>query len=244
MQLLALLALAAALVGGARPVTVTQPTGIAAEPAGTIVVVENNPGRVLRLDPRTGKVSVVVRSLIQPYAVTRAPSGATYVSSGLSVLRIDGGVRTAFMTDSQIGPVAAGGDGSVWWTTGSALFRNGKRVVAGLSNPHGLAVARDGSVVVSDTGHDRVLRVRGATSTVLATVQQPRGLETLPNGHVRVIDGVARTLVELDARGRRVGRIGPFPGDPYDVSGAYLLQSGQAGTILRLSGKRFAAVSR
>lgn len=244
MQLLALIGLVGALVAGARPVTFAQPTGIAVEPAGTILVVENNPGRVLRLDPRTGEVSTVAGSLVQPYAVTRGPGGATYVSAGLSVLRIDGHVRTAFMAGSQLGPVAAGRDGSVWWTTSDALYRNGKRIRAGLSNPHGLTVARDGAVLVSDTGHNRLLRVFGGRATVFAKVQSPRGLEVLPDGSVRVIDSVARTLVQLDGHGRRTGAVGPFPGDPYDVSGAYVLQAGRRGTLLRITGNAFAAVTR
>jgi hypothetical protein len=39
-------------------------------------------------------------------------------------------------------------------------------------------------------------------------------------------------------------RPAPFPGDPYDVSGAYVLQAGQVGSILRISGTAFAAVTR
>jgi streptogramin lyase len=43
-----------------RPVRFVQPTSIEAEPAGTLLLVENNPGRLLRVDPRNGRVTVIV----------------------------------------------------------------------------------------------------------------------------------------------------------------------------------------
>lgn len=241
MRLLALTALLAV-----HPVTFTQPTSLAVEPAGTILVVENNPGRVLRLDPRSGKVTVVVRTLQQPYAITRADGGALFVSAGHAVLRIDGGVRTAYTSPVGVGPLAAGRDGSVYWATDAALYRNGKRIApkASLAGPHGLTVAHDGALLVSDTGHDRVLRVARDRVSVFARVASPRGIDVLANGSVEVIDSVARTLVRLGPTGRRLGTVGPFDGDPYAVSGRYVLQAGQVGTILHVRGTTFVPVSR
>lgn len=42
------------------PLVFTEPTAIDLEPAGTLLLVENNPGRVLRVSPGTGKVTVLV----------------------------------------------------------------------------------------------------------------------------------------------------------------------------------------
>jgi hypothetical protein len=58
-----------------RPLPFNQPTSIELEPAGTLLLVENNPGRLLRVEPRTGRVGVLVRSVARPYAVVRTPSG-------------------------------------------------------------------------------------------------------------------------------------------------------------------------
>ena len=44
----------------ARPLVFAQPTSIDLEPAGTLLLVENNPGRVLRVNPANGRVSVLV----------------------------------------------------------------------------------------------------------------------------------------------------------------------------------------
>ena len=64
-----------------QPLAFTQPTAIDLEPAGTLLLVENNPGRVLRVTPATGRVTVLVPSMSAPYAVVRAPSGSVFVSS-------------------------------------------------------------------------------------------------------------------------------------------------------------------
>src|SRR5262249_27775736 len=43
-----------------EPLDFTEPTSIELEPSGTLLLVENNPGRLLRVDPATGRVTVVV----------------------------------------------------------------------------------------------------------------------------------------------------------------------------------------
>ena len=77
-----------------QPVSFTEPTAIDLEPAGTLLLVENNPGRVLRVDPRTGRVTVLVPSMSRPYAIVRAPSGSVFVSNANLVSRIDAGGAT------------------------------------------------------------------------------------------------------------------------------------------------------
>jgi len=48
-----------------QPVTFVEPTAIDAQPDGTLLLVENNPGSLLRVDPRTGSVTpVAVMKLI------------------------------------------------------------------------------------------------------------------------------------------------------------------------------------
>src|SRR5215203_1901431 len=48
------------------PLVLTEPTSIAYEPAGTLLAVENGPGRALRVYPATGRVDVLASSLPQP----------------------------------------------------------------------------------------------------------------------------------------------------------------------------------
>ena len=65
-----------------QPVPFSEPTSIELEPAGTLLLVENSPGRVLRVDPQTGRVTAVVSSITRPYAITRTSSGSVLVTSG------------------------------------------------------------------------------------------------------------------------------------------------------------------
>src|SRR5215204_3078009 len=58
------------------PLVLSEPTSIELEPSGTLLVVENDVGRVLRGDPARGSVAVVASGLSGAYAVARAPSGA------------------------------------------------------------------------------------------------------------------------------------------------------------------------
>ena len=44
----------------AKPLVFSQPTSIDLQPDGTLLLVENNPGRVLHVTPASGRVRVVV----------------------------------------------------------------------------------------------------------------------------------------------------------------------------------------
>src|SRR5262249_57239462 len=74
----------------AQPVPFIEPTSIELEPDGSLLLVENNPGRLLRVDPATGRVSVIAPALTRPYAVVRTPSGAILVTAGSQLLHPDG----------------------------------------------------------------------------------------------------------------------------------------------------------
>src|SRR3954469_1454129 len=97
------------------PVAFTQPTSIEALPNGKLLLVENNPGRILRVDPANGRVTVVVKSLSRPYSIVRAPSGNVYYAAGKTIRRLNGIVveRNA----DFIGPLAVAGDGTIYYGT-------------------------------------------------------------------------------------------------------------------------------
>jgi serine/threonine-protein kinase len=243
--------LAASAWAVGRPLTFSQPTSIELEPSGTLLVVENDPGRVLRVDPRTGHVTVLVPSVSEPYSIARGPSGRIFFSASNLVYELGarGGLTLAARISEQVGPLVSGDDGTLYFTTGTALFRlagahRPSRIGTNvrLSSPHGLAVARDGSVLVSDTGHDRILRVDRATghATVFARIASPRGIDIGRDGSAYVIDAVARRVVHLSSSGKRLGLVGPAFGDPYDLQVApdrsvYVLEPGEAGVIRRVA---------
>jgi DNA-binding beta-propeller fold protein YncE len=257
------LVLAASAWALGRPLTFSQPTSIELEPSGTLLLVENDPGRVLRVDPATGQVTVLVPSVPKPYSIARTPSGRIFFSASSLVYELGarGGLTVAARIGAQVGPLGAGVDGTLYFTTGSALFRLAAgshrpvRIGANMTfaAPHGVAVARDGAVLVSDTEHDRILRVDRATgrAAVFARIRSPRGIDVAGDATVYVIDAAARRVVHLSGSGARLGFVGPVFGDPYDLQVApdrsvYVLEPGAAGLIRRVTaaGKATAVTAR
>jgi sugar lactone lactonase YvrE len=251
-----------------RPVVFVQPTSIDLEPSGTLLLVENNPGRVLRVSPATGRQSVLVPSLFRPYAIVRVPSGSVYISIGNQLQRLNGSGTPTTVAEVplgvEIGPIAAAPNGDVYYSTATQIYRlpggtgpsvhiagtgaeggggdGGPAVDAQFSSPHGLAVAADGSLLVSDRGNNRVRRIDPATGliTSFAPVGEPYGIDVAPDGTVYVIDGAEKRVLRLSLSGARLGFLGPSFQIPYDVEVgadgiAYLLEAGQAGHVRRIA---------
>jgi streptogramin lyase len=228
------------------PLAFHEPTSIDLEPAGTLLLVENNPGRLLRVDPATGRVTTVVRAMTRPYAVVRAPSGDLLVSTESRVERIgSNGTRTTVAdAGTDVGPLAISSEGDVYYATATQVFLlaggsgppvrvagNGVQGGAGdggpaldaqLSVPHGLAIATDGALLVADTGNGRIRRIDPVSGVIsaLAQVRQPDGLDVVADGSVVVVDGQADRVVHLGPFGTRIGFVGPVFTTAYDVEAA------------------------
>lgn len=246
------------------PVLLTEPTAIDLEPAGTLLVVENSLGRVLRVDPATGKVTVVA-SLPRPYAVARGPSGAIFVSSANLLKRIDGTgtPMTVAEADGDIGPVTVGVNGDVFYATSTRIFRlpegagppalvagtgveggsgdGGSALAAQIARPHGLGIAADGALLVADTGNRRLRRIDLASGVItrFADVGTPDGMDVAVDGTIDVVEADTRRVVRLTPWGTRAGFVGPAFGLPYDVevteSGVvYVLEAGPTGRLRRV----------
>jgi serine/threonine protein kinase, bacterial len=199
----------------------------------------------------TGRTTRIA-TLSKPYAVRRAPSGSIFVTDGGSLLRIDGS-RAPVSVDgagADIGPIAIAPGGDLYYTTETELWKlpggSGPRVRIApqteLSGPHGLTVAVDGAVLVSDTGNHRIVRIDPGAGTLstFASVANPRGLATAADGTVYAVDADAKRVLHLSASGARLGFASPVFGDPYDLSLApggviYVVDTAQSGHIRRVA---------
>ena len=235
-----------------RPVVFSEPTSIDVEQSGTLLLVENNPGRILRVDPASGRVTVVAPSISRPYAIVATAAGRVVFSASNSLFRLAAGkppVRLA-RAGGDIGPVAVARNGTVYFATGTHVYQLPPGATAPValartatfSSPHGLAVARDGSVLVSDTGNNRIVRlVRGSRAvTVLAHVRGPRGLDVSADGTVYVVDSGANRVLQLAASGASIGYLPRTTGDLYDVRSGpngvvYVLEAGAVGIVRAIS---------
>ena len=168
---------------------------------------------------------------MKPWGVARAPSGSIFVSDGGKLRRVDPGraaVTVATVAPAfEIGPVAVTPNGDVVYATAYALYRlrGGKparrsRIAPGtiLNGSHGIAVASDGSLLVSDTDSNRIVRVTGDRVTTFATLGHPRGIDIARNGTVYVAAADAHRIARYSATGKRLGFVGPRFDDPYALS--------------------------
>jgi streptogramin lyase len=252
----------------ARPLAFTEPTSIDLEPSGKLLLVEFSRGRVLQVDPATGHVIAVATSLDQPYAVVRAPSGSIYLSRENQLLRFSGVAPPTTVAEVpagvEIGPIAVAPNGDLYYATATQIFRlpggtgpsvhiagtgaeggggdGGPALDAQFSSPHGLAVAADGTLLVSDRGNDRVRRIDPTTGMIasFAQVGEPYGIDVARDGTVYVIDGKLKQVVRVSPFGASLGPLGPAFAVPYDVEvadggAAYLLEAGPVGHVRRIA---------
>ncbi len=123
--------------------------GIAAAPSGDLFVVETNAGRVIKVDPATGKQVVVSQAghLVAPRGIVAEPDGKLLVAD-----------QDAFG--------ARGGIIEIDPTTGTQTVISSDRQ---FNNPHTLAIEATDALIVVDAGTrvaDRVLRVNRVTGAV------------------------------------------------------------------------------
>lgn len=231
------------------PLALAWPTSVDVQPDGSLLLVENGNGRVVRITPGKGKTVEVARAY-KAYSVAHAPTGAVYLSAGHSLLLVGvtGGTTLVAQAGGDIGPVAVSANGDVYYTTATAVFRvtggagAPTQVAAGLSGPHGLAVTDDGGLLVSDTGHGRVERIDLKTghAETWSDVTQPRGIDIARDGTVYLVDASTHRIVHLLADGRRLGSVKHVFFDPYDVAtsvgGAlYVVDTSASGRLYRVA---------
>lgn len=231
-----------------QPLEFVWPTSVAVESAGTLLVVESGLGQLDRIDPKTGRETHVATSLPKPYAVAVDGHGRIVLSDN-GVVEVIGakGVRTPLATARNVGPIALASNGDVVYTTSKAAFRyvaasrHIVRLASGLSGPHGIAVARDGAVLVSDTGHNTVVRIDPASGamTTLMKVENPRGLAVAADGTIDVIESATKTIGRYTATGQRLGVVARGFQDPYDLAVAgrvlYVVDTSIVGTVDRVT---------
>jgi serine/threonine-protein kinase len=243
-------AFAALALTSPTPIPFVWPTSVAVEPGGSLLVVENGLQRLVRVGP-SGQLATVA-ALTKPYAVVRSRNGSIYVTDGPVLRRIDGTKAPVKVVtaNNDIGPIALARNGDVYFTTETALWKlpHGKRSLVQLApkvsflSPHGVALLRDGSVLVADTGHHRILRVVPARgkATLFARVATPDGMQAAADGTVYVADAAARRILHLSSAGERLGYVSPVFGDPYSLALApggviYVVDTAQTGFIRRVA---------
>jgi sugar lactone lactonase YvrE len=213
-----------------RPLELAGPGGLAVAPDGALVVAEQGGNRLLRIDPASGAVQRIA-DLPSPYGVAFGPGGVLYVTAESTLRRIDpgGGTTTLAGFEVDVGPLAVAPNGDVFVAVAdNRVYRlaggagpatpyagsgregadgdGGPALSAALWAPHGLAVTPDGSLLIADTGNDRVRRVEpgtGVITTAADGVRVPNGVALAPSGGFFVAESRAHRVTRVDAAGRR-----------------------------------------
>src|SRR5262249_62396329 len=94
--------------------------GVTAELRGTLLVADGSSGRVLRIDPRPGRRTVLAGRLARVYDVELGPDGV-YVSTATKVIRFAGGRRRTVASGlhAPIG-IAVAQDGTLYLAEATA----------------------------------------------------------------------------------------------------------------------------
>ena len=168
------------------PGAVAEPRGLAIGPDGTVFVADAGKHAIVAIDPDGATHLLGNGQFEEPTAVAVLPNG------GLVVL------------DAKTGSLQRmGRDGT-----------RGERLIPteGLFGPRGMAAAKDGRLVVADTGGNRLL-VLGADGRLTQTIgglKEPTDAAFLPDGTLLVAETGANQLVIVGLDGKR-GASWPMP---------------------------------
>lgn len=198
-----------------------QPSSVAVGPKGDLYVADSSNQVIRRIDT-AGNVSTYAGSVVgQPgnadgplqearffFPVDLVPdaSGALYLTEGSRVRRIDPSAGVSTLVGSRAQGMDAGG------------YVDGQGTAARLNAVSGLAVLPDGSLVLADTGNQRIRLVAadGVVSTVAgkggqgmevgpgstAQFSQPVGVVTLQDGTILVSDYNLNRIFRITRSGK------------------------------------------
>jgi hypothetical protein len=161
--------------------------------------------RVLRVDLGTGRLTVATEAVPDPWGLARAADGV--LVSGASGIYSLGGRRIA---EVRASPIASADGGELFYANETEVGRVDAGRAAMLTDdvdaPHGLFVDADGGLVVSDSGHDRLIRVdadTGAVRLLTSGLEQPLGAIDDGAGGVLVVEFGPGRLLDVRSDGTR-----------------------------------------
>jgi hypothetical protein len=210
------------------------PAQILALDRSLFVVERQGRDRILRVDAGTGRFSVVTTRIRSPWGLARDANGRVLVSGESGIYEL-GGTKVA---DVAAGPIAAAANGDLYFADQTRVGRIGRgggfeTLSTDVAAPHALVLRRDGSLVVSDSGNGRLLRIDPATRamTVLASgLKNPLGAVEAADGDLLVVEFDSGRLLRVsDGRVLTQALRKPYALTQSADGAVYVVESGELG---------------
>ena len=179
---------------------------LALDDASLLVVERQGRDRILNVNARTGSFSVLTRGVPSPWGLARAEGARVIASGATGIYELD---RAAAKRIAAVGagPVAAAPGGGLYFAENARVGRvwpDGRveTLSTDVSAPHALVLAGDGSLVVSDSGNGRLLRLDPAThgaSVIASGLRSPLGAIQTAHGGLLVVEYDTGRLLRVTA---------------------------------------------
>ena len=166
-----------------------SPSGIAIAPGGDLIVADTGNNRIRRI-PIRGETSTVAGDGRAGYADGPANQAQFNGPIGVAV-DAHGNIYVADSYNDRIRMISANGQVSTVAGKGTPGYVDGDRNTAQFDTPSGIAVAADNSLIVADTGNDRLRRIgpEGNVTTMPVTeLSGPIGLAITFDNFIYVTD--------------------------------------------------------
>lgn len=185
-----------------------DPVGLAFAPDGTLYIADLYGNRVWKRTP-SGELTAFAGTGEEGFAGDGGPATDAKLDRPRALaLEADGDVLIADTDNNRIREVLHGsnvmetiaGTGDYYGFSGDG----GRATLARLSLPWGVAVGRDGTIYVTDTGNGRVrsINAKGVITTLVrANLVAPAGVALSPDGNLYVVDMADHWLHEVHLAG-------------------------------------------
>jgi hypothetical protein len=180
------------------PYPIDNPAQPILSPDGSLLVAERGArNRILQIDLVRETFTVLASGILSPWGLGFDAAGALLVSGSGGLYRIAADRRPERISDVSVSPFSVLADGAIAFANEASVgiipAAGGppRFLPAQVDFAHGLAQLPDGTLAVSDTGNNRLLRVDpvgGAPTVITSAVKSPMAIAAEPSGSLLVVE--------------------------------------------------------
>ena len=160
-------AFADAPLGPGSSASFNGPKGIVIDSDGNIYVADTFNARIRKVTS-SGLVTTLAGSGAATW-VDNTGSAASFSSPSGLAIDLDGNIYVADTTNHRIRKVTPAGVVTTLAGSGTGGFVNGVGLAASFNGPEGIAIARDGSIYIGDSGNNRIRKIDSGVSSINIT---------------------------------------------------------------------------